>query len=281
MKWVIIGSAGQLGAELLDLMTDSAVGLPRDMGDLTNPLQLERNLLAEKPDGVINCAAFNHVDKAEDSPDEAFANNSWGVKDLAIICDKYNWKFVQFSTDHVFSGSKSAPWVETDLAVPANAYGLSKYSGEMWAQKMNTNTYIVRTCGLYGDKGRGGKGGNFVSTIQKLAKAGKPLRVVADQVCNPSNARDVAEATIHLINRFDPGVYHLANTGSCSWHDFALAILHFSEISVPVIPISTREFGARAKRPACSVLGSVWAGSTEYPVLRHWRESLAEYLKIR
>ena len=144
MKWVIIGSAGQLGAELLDLMTDSAVGLPRDMGDLTNPLQLERNLLAEKPDGVINCAAFNHVDKAEDSPDEAFANNSWGVKDLAIICDKYNWKFVQFSTDHVFSGSKSVPWVETDLAVPANAYGLSKYSGEMWAQKMNTNTYNIK-----------------------------------------------------------------------------------------------------------------------------------------
>lgn len=280
MRWVVVGSGGQLGAEFLDLMSHQAVGIPREKADLARPEGLEHSLLDHNPDGIINCAAFNHVDKAEDMPWEAFATNTWGVRDLAAICAKYGWKLVQFSTDHVFSGSRKTPWVETDTAIPVNAYGLSKFSGEEWARRVNSNCYVIRTCGLYGNKGKGGKGGNFVSTIRRLAQSGKAIKVVSDQVCNPSSARDVAKATIQLVARFDPGVYHLANAGICSWHAFASAVLELTGFSVPIQPISSIEFGSRARRPVYSALGSIWQGNPQYPVMRPWRESLAEYLSI-
>jgi len=280
MRWVIIGCAGQLGAEFLDLLNGAAIGLPREKADLTRPFDLEDFLLAESPVGVINCAAFNHVDKAEDNPYDAFAINAWGVRDLATLCFRLGIQLVHFSTDHVFSGQKCSPWFENDPTFPANNYGFSKLSGEMWARIINPKTIVVRTCGLYGDKGRGGKGTNFVATIQKLAKTKDSLSVVNDQICNPSSARDVAKATIQLMEPFVPGVYHLANSGACSWYTFAKAILEFSGQSVHVQPISSSQFGARAKRPQFSVLGSLWQGTRDYPVMRPWQESLAEYLKI-
>lgn len=280
MRWVIIGCSGQLGAEFLDLMKGTSVGLPREKADLTRPIDIENYLLAEYPIGIINCAAFNYVDKAEDYPCEAFATNAWGVRDLASICFKHNIKLIHFSTDHVFSGLKFKPWVENDPTFPANSYGFSKLSGEMWARKLNPQTLVVRTCGLYGNKGKGGKGTNFVATIQKLAKTKNFLSVVNDQTCNPSSARDVAKATIQLMEQFVPGVYHLANTGSCSWYTFAKAILELSGQSVHVQPISSSQLGSRAKRPQYSVLGSLWQGTQHYPFMRPWQESLAEYLKI-
>lgn len=280
MKWLIIGSSGQLGAELLDLLQGVSIPLPREKADLTRPFKLEDTLMAENPTGIINCAAFNHVDSAEDNPHEAFSTNAWGVRKLACLCRKYGIKFVHFSTDHVFSGNKHNPWLENDPTIPVNAYGLSKLSGEMWAREIYPKTLVIRTCGLYGNKGRGGKGTNFVSTIQKLAKTKNCLSVVNDQTCNPSSATDVAKATIQLINQFAPGVYHLANTGSCTWYTFAKTILELSCLPVDVQPISSVQFGSRATRPKFSVLGSLWQGTQNYPAMRPWQESLADYLKI-
>lgn len=280
MRWVILGSAGQLGAEFLDLLGNSAIGFSRPLADLSDPEGLERRLLAENPLGVINCAAFNHVDKAEDSPGEAFECNSWGVRNLAAACARRDWKLVHFSTDHVFSGPREAPWLENDTPTPANTYGLSKYCGEKWLREIHANSYVLRTCGLYGSRGKGGKGGNFVSTVQRLAASGNPLRVVNDQFCNPSSARDVAKATIQLVGSFSPGTYHLANSGVCSWHEFAVAVLELAGSSSPVHPISTADFSARARRPQFSALGSRWCGNPGYPEMRHWREALVEHLNF-
>jgi len=280
MPWVVIGSAGQLGAEFLDILGPKAIGLTRSEADLNKPNLLEDSLTKIAPSMIINCAAYNLVDRAEDQLEDAFNTNAWGPRHLALICQKHGWPLVHFSTDHVFGGAGSAPWIESDLPVPVNAYGLSKLSGEYWVRMHHPNHFIIRTCGLYGNKGRGGKGGNFVSTMLKLAASGKPLRVVSDQICNPSSAHEVAKATISLVAKMSPGTYHLANSGMCSWHEFASSIMRIKGIPTEVQPIDSSAFAAKAKRPAFSALGTGWAHVSGFPVLNPWEEALKDYLQI-
>lgn len=281
MRWAVIGSAGQLGAEFLDLLGAKAVGLARAEADLNTPSEVEKSLLSIRPTIVVNCAAYNWVDKAADHPDQAFATNAWGARNLALICAEHGWPLVHFSTDHVFGGPRSTPWIESDLPAPVNAYGLSKLTGEYWIKMLHAHHFIIRTCGLYGNKGRGGKGGNFVATMLRLAASGHPLRVVADQFCNPSSAREVAAATVSLVSKIPPGTYHLANGGTCSWHEFASAIMLIRKLPVEVQPISTATFAARANRPEFSALGTQWEHSPDFPILKPWKEALKDYLQIQ
>jgi len=130
MKWVILGSTGQLGAEFVDLLGKDCIGFSRQSADLANPDAMEQSICSAKPEGVINCAAYNMVDKAEDHPPDAFETNSWGPKQLAGICQRHGWKLIHFNTDHVFYGNRKKPWLENDSTVPANTYGLSKLAGE-------------------------------------------------------------------------------------------------------------------------------------------------------
>ena len=280
MPWAVIGSLGQLGAEFLDLLGTKAIGLTRSEADLNNPNHLEQTLTAINPSIIINCAAYNLVDRAEDQLDDAFNTNAWGPRHLAVICQKYDWPLVHFSTDHVFGGAQLRPWVESDLPAPVNAYGLSKLSGEHWIRMLHPEHFIIRTCGLYGNKGRGGKGGNFVSTMLKLAASGNPMRVVSDQICNPSSAREVAKATISLIANMPPGTYHLANSGTCSWHEFASAIMRIKGFPIEIQPIDSATFAAKAKRPSFSALGTRWAQAAGFPYLSPWEEALKDYLQI-
>ena len=134
---------------------------------------------------------------------------------------------------------------------------------------------IIRTCGLYGVWGTGGKGSNFVELMLRLAKEGKPLRVVNDQICTPSYCVDVAEAIARLLAAGSKGIYHLTNAGSCSWYEFAAGILDLAGVKANLIGVTSREYGATAQRPAYSVLAS------RLPPLRHWREALATYLRER
>src|SRR5205085_9848553 len=175
---------------------------------------------------VINCAAYNLVDRAEDEPDAAFAVNAWAVRELATACNELGSVLVHFSTDHVFGldAARRTPYAEDDPPGPVNVYGLSKLSGEYLVRALCPRHFIVRTCGLYGIWGSGGKGGNFVETMLRLAREGKPLRVVDDQECTPSYTVDIATATAALIATDRYGLYHLTNSGSCSWYDFARAI---------------------------------------------------------
>ena len=190
MKYAVIGAAGQLGRDLCPRLSGDIVPLGRDKADLTRPELLRSTLTSLRPDVVINCAAYNFVDKADTEPPAAFAVNAWGVRDLATICRELGSTLVHFSTDYVFGldASRRTPWSETDAPGPVSVYGLSKLAGEYLARSICPRHFVIRTCGLYGVWGSGGKGGNFVETMLRVNAERKPSRVKLSRIrfCTPS-----------------------------------------------------------------------------------------------
>jgi dTDP-4-dehydrorhamnose reductase len=257
--------------------------LARERADLTRPETLRATLAELRPEVVVNCAAYNLVDKAESEPAAAFATNAWGVRELAMLCRDLGVTLVHFSSDYVFGldADRRTPYQEADAPGPVSVYGLSKLAGEYLARALCPRHIIIRTCGLYGVWGSGGKGGNFVETMLRLAGQGKPLRVVADQVCTPSYAVDVATASAALIQTGNYGQYHLTNGGACSWYEFARTIFELAGVRADLTPITSEEFGAKARRPRYSVLASEAYERLGLPQPRPWQEALAAYLNER
>lgn len=283
MKYAIVGAAGQLGRDLTPRLPGQVVGLTRDRIDLTRPETIHATLSAEKPDVLVNCAAYNFVDKAETDPQGAFAVNTWGVAELARACRTAGCLFVHFSTDYVFGldADRHTPYLETDAPGPVSVYGLSKLSGEYLVRSICPRHIVIRTCGLYGVWGSGGKGGNFVETMLRVAGQGKPLRVVADQQCTPTYTVDLAHATAELIASDRPGLYHVTSSGACTWHELAATIFQMAGVKANLTPITSQEFGAPARRPPYSVLEMAAAKAVGLKPMRPWREALAAYLEER
>jgi dTDP-4-dehydrorhamnose reductase len=283
VKFAVVGAGGQLGRDLVQRLGADAVPLTRAEADLTQPAALRATLKALRPDVVVNCAAYNFVDRAESEPPAAFAVNAWGVGDLAAACRDLGCVLVHFSTDYVFGldETRRTPYAEADAPGPVSVYGLSKLAGEYLVRGQAPRHFVIRTCGLYGVWGSGGKGGNFVETMLRLAGQGKPLRVVDDQVCTPSYTADVAQAALALVRTGRFGLYHLRNGGSCSWYEFARGIFELAGVRADLTPITSREFGAAARRPGYSVLGMKALEALGMPPPRPWREALAAYLAER
>jgi dTDP-4-dehydrorhamnose reductase len=283
MKYALLGAGGQLGRDLQSRLQGDVVAWTREYADLTRPVELRAALETLRPDIVVNCAAYNLVNKAESDPAGAFAVNAWGVRDLALACHDLGCALVHFSTDYVFGldENRGTPWTETDAPGPVSVYGLSKLAGEYLVRSLCPRHFVVRSCGLYGVWGSGGKGGNFVETMLRLARQGKPLRVVADQLCTPTYTVDLAAATAALATTERYGLYHLTNSGSCSWYEFAAAIFERASLKAELAPITSREFGAPARRPAYSVLSTSAYHALGLPSLRPWQESLTAYLDER
>jgi dTDP-4-dehydrorhamnose reductase len=283
VKYAVLGAAGQLGRDLCPRLPGEVVALTRDRADLTRPESLRSALEEIRPDVVVNCAAYNFVDRAESEPEAAFAVNAWGVRQLALLCRDLGCLLVHFSTDYVFGldETRRTPYGEADAPGPVGVYGLSKLAGEYLVRSLCPRHLVVRTCGLYGAHGSGGKGTNFVETMLRLAGQGKPLRVVADQVLTPSSTVDVAAAVVALLRTGQGGLYHVTNAGSCSWHEFAAAIFELSGLRPDLTPISSAAYGAAARRPASSVLSTASYERLGLPALRPWREALAAYLRER
>jgi dTDP-4-dehydrorhamnose reductase len=243
-----------------------------------------RSTLAElRPDVVVNCAAYNFVDKAESEPEAAFAVNAWGVRALATVCRDLGCTLVHFSTDYVFGldEQRTTPYGEADAPGPVSVYGLSKLAGEYLVRAHCPRHFVIRTCGLYGVWSSGGKGNNFVEAMLRRATAGQPLRVVTDQVCTPSYTVDVAVATAALIGTEQFGLYHLVNSGCCTWHEFARTIFELAQLKVEPAPITSAEFASPARRPAYSVLATDKYAALGLSPLRPWRQALAAYLEER
>jgi dTDP-4-dehydrorhamnose reductase len=282
-RYAILGANGQLGRDLCPRLSGEVHALTREQADLAKPSELRTFLSNLRPDIVVNCAAYNFVDRAEAEPAAAFAVNAWGVCDLAAICRDLNCTLVQFSTDYVFGldQTRRTPWCEADAPGPVSVYGLSKLSGEYVVRSVCPKHFVIRTCGLYGVWGSGGKGGNFVETMLRLAGQGKPLRIVADQTCTPSYSVDVAEAAIALLNTDHYGLYHVTNSGSCTWHELASTIFALSGLNVQPTAITSAEFGAAARRPSYSVLAAGAYHSLGLKPMRPWRDALAAYLDER
>jgi dTDP-4-dehydrorhamnose reductase len=277
MRFVVLGAAGQLGRDLCPRLPGDVTALDRSGLDLTRPDDVAARLRALRPDVVINCAAYNLVDRAESEPEVAFAVNAWGVRHLALACRDLGCVLAHFGSDYDFGldDGRNTPYAVTDAPGPVSVYGLSKLAGEYLVRALCPRHFVIRTCGLYGLLGQGGKGGNFVETMLRLGGAGKPLRVVANQRCTPSATADVAEAVVPLVQSERYGLYHVTNDGSCTWYEFACAIFAAAGIKSDVTPVTAREYGAAARRPAYSVLAS------NVPLLRPWQEALAAYLSAR
>jgi dTDP-4-dehydrorhamnose reductase len=283
MTIAVLGALGQLGRELVPRLGHGVVPLTRTEIDLTRPDTIGPTLRAVRADVLVNCAAYNFVDQAEAEPDAAFAVNAWGVRALARACPAADCKLVHFSTDYVFGldVARSQPLGETDPPGPLGVYGLSKVAGEYLIRADCPDHLIVRTCGLYGAWGTGGKGGNFVETMLRVAGQGKPLRVVNDQRCTPSYAADVADATAALIQAGATGLFHVTNADSCTWYEFAAEIFRQAGVKADLIPIPTAERKDPARRPPFSVLSNEKLASVGVPAPRPWQEALAAYLAER
>jgi dTDP-4-dehydrorhamnose reductase len=280
MKYAVLGAAGQLGRDLCSRLPGEVIPLGRDRADLTNPEQLRATIKDLRPDMVVNCAAYNFVDRAESEAEAAFAVNACGVRTLATICRDLNCVLAHFSTDFVFGldAGRRTPYRETDAAGPVGVYGVSKLAGEYFVRALCPRYFILRTCGLYGVWGSGGKGGNFVETMLSVAARGKPLRVVNDQFCTPSYTVDVAIAAATLFSTERYGVYHLTNSGSCSWHELAAAVFEKAGLQADLTGTPSADYPTPAQRPRYSVLSTTAYESLGLPPLRPWREALAAYL---
>lgn len=277
---VVIGAEGQLGRDLCRRFGSLAVGLTHRDVELRNPATLQRKLTWLRPRVVINTAAFNFVDDAETRADEAFEVNALGVRELSLACRELDCVLMHFSTDYVFGldAARREPYSEDDLPGPINVYGTSKLTGEYFVRSLCPKHFVVRTCGLYGHHGSGGKGRNFVNTMLRLVREGRPVRVVADQVCTPTATADLADAMLRLIETDAFGLYHWTNSGQCSWHELACEIFRLAGLTVDCTAITTAEFGGRARRPAFTVLESRCWNELDLSPPRTWQDALREFL---
>jgi dTDP-4-dehydrorhamnose reductase len=281
VKCAVLGAAGQLGRDLCPRLPGDVVPLTRAEVDLTRPDSVRAVLLGLQPDVVVNCAAYNLVDRAESEGEAAFAVNVWGVRTLAEVCRDLDCCLVHFSSDYVFGidGARLTPYVEEDAPGPVSTYGLSKLAGEYLVRSLVPRHLVIRTCGLYGVWGSGGKGGNFVETMLRVAAQGKPLRVVGDQRCTPSYTVDVATATAALLHTQAYGLYHLTNAGSCTWYELARAIFDLAGVTADLTAIATAQWQAAARRPAYSVLATEKYMRRGLPPVRPWQEALGAYVQ--
>jgi dTDP-4-dehydrorhamnose reductase len=279
MRAMVTGSSGQLGKALMALLGDQVIWSGgRAELDVRDAGAVSAVVKEAHPDVVFNAAAYNGVDAAENNVDEALAVNASGGFHLARACREVGALLVHISSDYVFDGSQRKPYEEEDWPRPLSVYGVSKLAGGLLVSASGCPHLLVRTSGLFGAVGSRVKGGSFVDRIISRARAGHPLRVVADQTFSPTYVPDLADALVTLVERGARGLFHVANSGSCTWHELAVASLEAVSLRVPVEAIRSAELGAAARRPTYSVLSNARYCSLGLPALRHWREALTEYL---
>jgi dTDP-4-dehydrorhamnose reductase len=280
MKIALIGADGQLGFDLLNLLpTEKCRPLFYPDFDVREAQKTRDILQSLAPDVVINTAAFHRVDECEDRPEEALIVNAVAVRNLALICRERNAVLVHFSTDYVFDGRKRTPYVEEDEPAPLNVYGVSKLAGEYFVRSLCQKYFLIRTCGLYGSAGCREKGMNFVELMLHLEKSGRPLRVVDDQWVTPTSTEELAGRILELLGTERYGLYHMTNEGQCTWYEFAREIFSLVGRAANLSPIDSQAYGAKARRPAYSVLENQRAKALGITDFSPWREALKNYLK--
>ncbi len=278
VKLLITGAAGMLGTDMRAAAAEAGhqvVACSRADLDITNREAVAAEVAAAQPDAIINCAAYTNVDGAESDPDGAGAVNASGPRHLAQAATACGAWLIHISTDYVFDGTKTLPYLESDATAPRSVYGATKLLGEQAvALAAPDNHTIVRTSWLFGAAGP-----CFPATMLRLAREGKALTVVDDQVGCPTFTGHLAGALVRLasVARI-PGVLHVAASGECSWYQFAVEIMRETATPVQVTPCNTDQFPRPARRPAYSVLRSA---RPDAPVLPDWHDGLHQYLKVR
>jgi dTDP-4-dehydrorhamnose reductase len=279
----VVGAGGQLGSDLCQEL--DAAGFERRSPshaqlDICEHAAVAAQLRASRPSVIINLAAFHQLDRCEADPGRAFDVNCHAVRNLAEIADELQAQLVHISTDYVFGGDQHEPYDEQSLPNPLQVYGASKLAGEYFARNRSGRHLVIRTSGLYGRRGSSGKGGNFVETMLRLAQSGR-VSVVADQVLSPTNTRDLSAMIVRLIRARATGLFHVTNSGSCSWFEFARRIFAQANQRVELVPIPTGLSGSTVARPGYSVLENRRLKSEGFGSLRSWEDGLNDYLEHR
>ena len=276
MKITVLGARGMLGHDVMLAAENEGhevSGYGHSEVDITDPEAVGRRLRLDQPDAVVNCAAWTDVDGAEDELEGAMAVNGTGAGIVAEAAAAVDAKVLYVSSDYVFDGTKTEPYLETDQTGPVSAYGTSKLAGEVATMNANRRSFVVRSSWLFGIAG-----GNFVDTMIRLGNTQKQVLVVRDQVGCPTYTWHLAYGLVRLLDSDAYGIHHMAGGGHCSWYDFAKEIFKMSGMEVTTLSATTEMFNAKAPRPAWSVLES---GAEHAITLPDWQDGLAAYLEQR
>lgn len=280
MNILITGCNGQLGSELrhLEAQHSAHTFYNTDVAelDITNQLAVEDFVNRNGIDGIVNCAAYTAVDKAESERELCTTLNTVAPSYLAAAIGKHGGWMIHISTDYVFNGEHHLPYQEGETPCPDSVYGNTKLAGELGVTKFCPNTLIIRTAWLYSRYGH-----NFVKTMMRLGREKEQLGVVFDQIGTPTCAADLAEAILSIIEQgVRPGLYHFSNEGVTSWYDFAVAIHRLAGIDTcQVRPLHTSEYPTAASRPAYSVLDKTKIKRDYHLTIPHWETSLARTIQ--
>jgi dTDP-4-dehydrorhamnose reductase len=276
MKVLVTGAAGMLGGDVVLAAGNAGhdvIGFGHNELDVSDAGAVSAKIELERPDVVVNCAAWTDVDGAEEAEEAAMVINGKGAGNVAAAAAEVNASVVYVSSDYVFDGAKGAPYVETDQPAPLSAYGRTKLAGEEATAAANKRHFVVRSSWLFGIGGS-----NFVETMLRLASTQNEVLVVRDQVGAPTYTWHLAYGIVRLIEGIEFGIHHMAAAGACSWYDFAREIFDQAKVECRVLSATTEMLGRPAPRPAYSALESQREHAIELPA---WRDGLAAYLAQR
>lgn len=246
-KFLITGANGQLAKEFISFLEQKCtnyVALTKDQLDITDFESSKKVISEEKPDILLNCAAYNLVDQAEDEPEKAFKINSEAVSNLAAACKENDIFFVHFSSDYVFDGTKSAPYTEEDKTSPLNVYGQSKLGGEEGIRQALRNYLIFRVSWVFGN----GKQ-NFLYKLLQWAKNKNELQIVEDECSVPTYTEDIVQTVLKALEMNLTGMYHLTNSGKCSRYEWVKYFCEHRALEANIVPVGSSQFPVKAKRP--------------------------------
>ena len=278
MKVLVTGVKGQLGYDVvreLQKRGHETVGVDIDEMDITDAAAVERVMTEVQPDAVIHCSAYTAVDRAEEDTEICRRVNVDGTENIAKICKKLDCKMLYLSTDYIFSGDGERPWEPDDEASPLNAYGQSKYDGELALKKYVEKYFIVRISWVFGINGN-----NFIKTMLRLGRENGAVKVVDDQIGSPTYTYDLARLLVDMIESNRYGAYHATNEGICSWYEFAKEIFRAAGMdNVSVTPVKSGEFPVKAKRPKNSRMSKEKLVTNGFSLLPAWQDAVARYIK--
>ena len=283
MRVAVVGANGQLGTDLSRIYArrgHQVIPMNHKDCDVRDLEACRTQITPERADLIISTAALHHVESCERDPAGAFAVNSVGARNLALLSEELGCALAYVSTDYVFDGSKGSAYIESDLPRPLNVYGNTKLSGELFAMAHTSRHFIVRVSGLYGCAPCRGKGGrNFVQLMLGLAHERGEVRVVDDEMVSPTWTEDVAKQMEVLTGTREFGLYHLSTHGQCSWYEFAAEIFRLTGTSVKLSRADSTEFPAKVARPKYSVLENARLKDVSLDCMPQWSDSLRGYLQ--
>ncbi len=281
---VVFGSRGQLGVELVKEFSSRGyhvTGFDRSGVDIADAASVERILAQAEPELVLNAAAYNQVDVAENEPLPAFVANALAVRNLAMACRQLDAQLVHFSTDYVFDGAAGRPYTEDDEPHPLGAYAVSKLAGELYARAYLDQPLVIRTSGVFGPGGLSTARGNFIETMLRLAARKEPIRVVADHVASPTYSPLLAARTADLVERKQRGLFHVGGGTAISWFDYAAMIFRAAGLQPELQPTNEKLHRTAARRPKFSALSNAKMERCGIDPMPPLAEAVAMYIQAR